>query len=285
MRRVCPAARTAGGVGDGPPVRVATATLPGTAVGTPTVRFCTAASPGFVTRRVRVTAWPTFATPDEVASAANIPAAPMVKSPEVTVPDETAAPELPSVPLAPAETRKIPDVGPATKVQVKVALAPAASRATDAGTGPVPGFNAARPGGASAGAVGTTSLRSAPPTVRDRHRHGELLADGDRPGGGKRGDEGGRAGDRHRRRAGGIGHRPRGRAGEDVGSPRPTGEGQRPRGGGEVGPGEGPGRACREGRDGAGNRAGGSAHRPRTRHRRCVWQHVRHRTRAGVLRP
>ena len=59
----------------------------------------------------------------------------MTKLPDEALPDTTAAPELASVPLALAEKTTVPEVVPATKVQVKVVLAPAGSKATDAGTG------------------------------------------------------------------------------------------------------------------------------------------------------
>ena len=110
--------------------------------------------------------WPALTVAGAAVKVGAMPAAPITKLPDEAVAEATAAPELASVPLALAEKTTVPGVVPATKVHVKVALAPAASEATDAGTGPpVPGLSVARLAGVTVGKLGTTLLSAAPPEL------------------------------------------------------------------------------------------------------------------------
>ena len=83
----------------------------------------------------------------------------------MALPESSGAPEFPSNPLALAVKRTVPGVFPATKVQVKVPLAPEASDAMVAGTGPDPSRGVARPSGTMVGVAGTRSLAVAPPRL------------------------------------------------------------------------------------------------------------------------
>src|SRR5215470_16591116 len=162
---VCPAATTAGGAGEGPEVSVALAPSVEVTLGVPTLKPTTSASPGLVRLRVKVIGWPALTVAGAAVRVALMPAAPMVKLPEVALPDDTDAPELASVPDALEKNRTVPAVLPATNVQVNVVPAPALSEATEGGTAPVPALRVAIPAGSTVGAAGTTLLASASPRL------------------------------------------------------------------------------------------------------------------------
>ena len=74
---VAPAARAAGGAGDGPVTRTALAPSVELAATGPRARFRTSASPGLVRDRVKVMACPTLAVAGAASRVAFRPAAPM----------------------------------------------------------------------------------------------------------------------------------------------------------------------------------------------------------------